>query len=292
MYTGILLLLLAEFTFALSTVFGKLVINNSDIGGIEITFVRFAIGTLVAGGYILVTRRSFRPNNLRHVVLRAVFNVTAVMLFFAGLQRTTVTNANMLNMTYPAFVFLVAPFINGEKTRPRNIFYLIVTMAGVYLIVAPDFKSVNPGDMLALLSGLVAGFGIPFLREARKYDSSEIIVFYLMLLGCLMSGIFLLGDCVLPGGMVTVYLILSGVSAAAGQVFITIGYRYIEAASGSLVSASRIVFAGVLGVLVFADPFTVPIMTGALLILVSLLGVRGLWEMIGALMRGRRVPER
>jgi len=92
--------------------------------------------------------------------------------------------------------------------------------------------------------------------------------------------------------MVTVYLILSGVSAAAGQVFITIGYRYIEAASGSLVSASRIVFAGVLGVLVFADPFTVPIMTGALLILVSLLGVGGLWEMIGALMRGRRVPER
>ncbi len=288
MYTGIILLLLAEFTFALSTVFGKLVTNNSAIGGIEITFVRFVIGTIVAGLYMLVARRSFRPNNLRHVVLRAVFNVTAVMLFFSGIERTTVTNANMLNMTYPAFVFLIAPYINGEKTRLRNIFYLIVTLAGVYLIVAPDFDSVNPGDLLALTSGLVAGFGIPFLREARKYDSSEVIVFYLMLFGCLMSGIFLLWDCVLPGGIVIVYLLLSGVAAAAGQVFITIGYRYIEAASGSLVSASRIIFAGALGVLIFADPFTVSIMSGALLILISLLGVGGLWERTGGLFLRRR----
>jgi drug/metabolite transporter (DMT)-like permease len=287
MYKGILLLLLAEFTFALSTVFGKMVTSNSAIGGIEITFVRFAIGTLVAGLYMVFTHKSFRPNNLRHVVLRAVFNVTAVMLFFAGLERTTVTNANMLNMTYPAFVFLVAPFINGEKTRLRNIFYLLVTLAGVYLIVAPDFESINPGDLLALLSGLVAGFGIPFLREARKFDSSEVIVFYLMLFGCLMSGVFLLEDCVLPRGIVTVHLLLSGVAAAAGQVFITIGYRYIEAATGSLVSASRIIFAGALGVLIFADPFTVSIMTGALLILVSLFGVGGLWERVGSIFVSR-----
>ncbi|RPI96573.1 MAG: hypothetical protein EHM32_02820, partial [Spirochaetales bacterium] len=60
MYKGILLLLLAEFTFALSTVFGKLVTNNSAISGIEITFVRFAIGTLVVGSYMLYTRKSFR----------------------------------------------------------------------------------------------------------------------------------------------------------------------------------------------------------------------------------------
>jgi len=281
MYNGILLLLLAEFTFALSTVFGKLVTNTSDIGGIQITFVRFAIGTLVTGLFMLLSRRSFRPNNLRQVVLRAVFNVTAVMLFFGGLQYTTVTNANMLNMTYPAFVFLLAPFINAEKTRLRNIFYLLLTMAGVYLVVAPDFRNVNPGDLLSLASGLVAGFGIPFLREARKYDSSEVIVFYLMLFGCLMSGVFLMWDCSVPRGMVAVYLLLSGVSAALGQVLITIGYRYIEAAAGSLVSSSRIIFAGIMGVIIFADPFTAPILTGALLILLSLMGVGGLWEKAG-----------
>ena len=210
-----------------------------------------------------------------------MFNVTAVMLFFGGLQYTTVTNANMLNMTYPAFVFLLAPFINAEKTRLRNIFYLLLTMAGVYLVVAPDFRNVNPGDLLSLASGLVAGFGIPFLREARKYDSSEVIVFYLMLFGCLMSGVFLMWDCSVPRGMVAVYLLLSGVSAALGQVLITIGYRYIEAAAGSLVSSSRIIFAGIMGVIIFADPFTAPILTGALLILLSLMGVGGLWEKAG-----------
>ncbi len=163
MYKGIFLLLLAEFTFALSTVFGKMVTNNSAIGGIEITFVRFAIGTLVAGLYMVFTHKSFRPNNLRHVVLRAVFNVTAVMLFFAGLERTTVTNANMLNMTYPAFVFLVAPFINGETTA--GIFFISRHAAGFFMCADSEHQSAIARAPVGLV-----GVSASLSREARLFD--------------------------------------------------------------------------------------------------------------------------
>ncbi len=275
MYKGILLLFSAEVCFALSTVFGKLVTENSAIVGIEVSFFRYLLGFIVFSIYMLVKGTSFRPNNTKQVVLRGVFNTLAVIFFFAGLQYTTVTNANMLNMTYPVFVFLLAPFINHEKSALSNVLYLIITLAGVYLIVAPDFNHINPGDFLSLVSGVLAGFGIPFLREARKYDSSEVILFYLMMLGCLINLVLVIPFFVMPAGLMMVYVMLSALVAVLGQGFLTVGYRYIEAASGSLVSASRILIAGIMGVSFFSDPVTLKIMLGGTLILISLAGVSG-----------------
>jgi drug/metabolite transporter (DMT)-like permease len=269
------MLLMAEFCFALSTVFGKLVTESSAVPGVEVSFFRYLLGFMVFLFYLLAKGKSFRPNNIRHVVLRGVTNTIAVILFFAGLQYTTVTNANMLNMTYPVFVFIVAPFINREKSTSGNVVYLAVTMAGVYLIVAPDFNHINPGDVLALGSGIMAGLGIPYLREARKYDDSEMILFYLMLIGTVINFIVAAPVFVMPEGIIRAWILFSALSAVTAQFFLTVGYRYIEAASGSLVSASRILFAGIMGVSLFADPLTPQIVFGGVLILISLAGVSG-----------------
>lgn len=281
MYRGILYLLAAEFCFTLSTVFGKFVMNSSAVTGIEVSFARFFLGTVFITIVMRAKGLSFRPNNVRYVILRGVSNTVAVLLFFTGIQFTTVTNANMLNLTYPMFVFMFAPFLNGEKNRAAHFLYLALTIAGVYLVVVPDFRQVSSGDLFALLSGLVAGFAICFLREARKYDSSETILFYLMLPGSLITLGAMLPTFVMPGGAGLLWIILSGSVAVLGQYLITIGYRYIEAAKGSLVSGSRILFAGIMGVSFFSDPLTLQIVLGGALILVSLVGVSGLLDKRG-----------
>lgn len=275
MYKGVLLLLSAEFCFTLATVFGKFAMAGEGMAGIEVSFFRFLLGSLAAAGYMLWKKVSFRPQNITYVALRAISNTVAVLLFFTGIQYTTVTNANMLNLTYPVFVFLLAPLINREKGRKRYFFFLLLALAGVYLIILPDFSSVNPGDLCALLSGLVAGFAISFLREARKYDSSEVIVFYLMLTGLILNLAALLPGYSIPTGAGLVYALSSGAVAVTGQALITVGYRYIEAAPGSIISGSRILFAGVMGVSLFSDPLTLQIILGGALILVSLVGVSG-----------------
>ncbi len=276
MYKGILLLLSAEFCFTLSTVFGKFAMAGEGMTGIEVSFFRFFLGAIAAAAYMLWKRVSFRPNNITYVALRGVSNTVAVLLFFTGVQLSTVTNANMLNLTYPVFVFLLAPFINREKSRGRYFIFLLLALAGVYLIILPDFSSVNPGDLCALLSGLVAGFAICFLREARKFDSSEVILFYLMLPGCLINLMVMAPGFSIPSGTGLAYSLCSGAIAVAGQALLTVGYRYIEAARGSIVSGSRILFAGIMGVSIFSDPLTLQIVLGGALILVSLVGVSGI----------------
>jgi drug/metabolite transporter (DMT)-like permease len=272
-YRGVPLLVLAELCFTLSTVITKHVVRVSAVPAVEITFFRFFLGAVLTAAHLLRKRSSFRPNNWVTIGFRAVLNSAAVILFFYALQYTTVTNANMLNMTYPVFVFLVSPFINREKSSPLFWIFLGVTMAGIWLVIDPEFGSVNTGDLLGLSSGIVAGFAISTLKEARLHDSTEIILFYLMCVGTVINGFVVLPKFVLPAGFTGLLVITAALLGFVGQIFLTEGYSFVRATSGSIVSSSRILFAVLLGVVLFHDPLHARILAGGALILISFAGV-------------------
>ena len=283
MTRGFIFLLLSALVFALATLFAKLTIQSSAVPPIELTFFRFLGGLIFISFIAFKQKENLRPKKPRYVVLRALFNTLAVILFFIGIGETTVTKANMLNMTYPVFVFLLAPMMNRESISLLDIIYLAVAMAGIYLVMVPSpllsgADTLNRGDILALASGLVAGFAITSLREARKYDSSIVILFYLMALGTVINFFMVLPVFEIPRGKILLYVSLCTVLSVMGQIFITEGYRYIDAAAGSLVSSSRILFAGILGVVVLSEDLTFGIATGGILILCALFGVSGIWK--------------
>lgn len=269
-FSGIFYLLCAEILFTLATVFAKFA---KTVPAHELVFLRFFLGLFIVGWLVRREKISLIPNNWSLIIQRGIYNTLAVLLFFWSVQKTTLTNANMLNMTYPLFIFLIAPFINPEKT-PRILFaFLLTALAGIYLVIKPDFSAVNIGDLVALLSGLAAAFGVITLRKARSYDSTALIVFYLMLIGSIISSIFLFYSSVIPQGQQLIFAIASALCGVFGQVFITMGYRYITAQAGSLVSTSRIAFAFIFGSILFQEIWTLRSGIGAGLIIFSLLSV-------------------
>lgn len=281
MKTGALLLLTAEFLFALSTVFVKFVTNGSLISGIEIAFFRFFTGFIITGAYIKVSGKYFPMVKPFNVYMRGLFNTTSVIFFFLGVQYTTISNTNLLNMTYPVFVFLISPFITKEKISQDLLFFLVLVLAGIYFIVIPEgssFGAINKGDIFALLSGVTAGFGISFLREARKTDYTQTILLYMFAIGSLIGGIMLINNFVLPRGIFIFHIFIIAILSFAGQVLLTAGYKSISATAGSLVSSARIVFAIFLGVIFFSEPLSLRIISGSTLIIISLAGVNGFFK--------------
>jgi drug/metabolite transporter (DMT)-like permease len=270
---GIILLLLAEFCFSSSTVFAKLANNLTPVNPHLFVFLRFVIGVVLAAGYLLYTKESFLPQRWDLVIARGVFNTISVSLFYVAITRTSVTNANMLNMTYPVFVFLLAPLVVKEKANSWGWLFLAVTLLGALLVINPRFQSINSGDVYGLMSGMVSGAAIVTLRLARKYESSTIILFYLMLIGTVMTAGLVLPHFNIPAGLPGWYVWAAAVTGVVGQAFITIGYRYIAATSGSLVSASRIIFATILGVSFCGDHLSLQIVLGGTLILWSLVSL-------------------
>jgi len=285
MLKGVIYMLTSAFLFAFATVLVKIVTLETDIPSIELSFIRFSFGFIAILSITLWKKKTFRPVKAKYVYLRAVFNTVAVIFFFMGVQYSNVGKANLLNMTYPIFVFLLAPFLNREKTSGRYFLYLLMTIYGIFMIVSPEnslagFKSVNIGDLLALLSGITAGFAITSLREARKDNPSYIILLYLMGFGTILNAIIVIPFFVMPKGIYILHCLGVGFVSLLGQVFITMGYKYIDAAPGALISASRIVFAIVLGIIFFSDPFTERMLIGTMLISASLIGVAGFYTYV------------
>lgn len=276
MKRGIFLLILAEFFFALATVFAKFVTNGSDIPAIEITFFRVSIGTVVAAVYMLKTGTSFKPQKGKLVISRALFSFSALIGFFYAVEHSSVTNANMLNMTYPVFIFLVAPLFKLERLHKSAFLFLMLTMAGIYLVVFPDFSNINKGDLVGLTSGILAAFAIISLSMAREFDSTVLIVFYLMFIGTIINAIMMAPVFIMPTTHDLPLLIASGLAGLAGQILLTMGYKNVSAKAGSMVSSSRIIFAALMGSLFFSETLSVRIIIGGLLIIGSIIGVSAL----------------
>lgn len=272
---GAVSLMLAAAFFALAAALAKRTGQLSGIPAVEMVFFRYLIGFVAVGAWALIRRQDVRPRRLDYVALRVALNIAGVTLLYMGVQATTVTKANMLNMTYPVFVFALAPLVNRERSRPANLLWLLLALAGLYLIILPRFSSVNRGDLLSLLSAVLTGGAISVLRESRKYDSSVSIMFSLTLVGSIVTLLMSLPHFQMPRGPVLPYLLGSAAAGAGGQVMVTVGYRHVRAATGSLLESSRIVFGSLLGVLFFSEAFTLRLLVAALLLLAAQLGAAG-----------------
>ncbi|TVR70759.1 MAG: hypothetical protein EA427_05315, partial [Spirochaetaceae bacterium] len=116
--------------------------------------------------------------------------------------------------------------------------------------------------------------------------SGGTVLFYMMVVG-LVANAMLLPFFPLPAPRVLGFIATAGAAGALGQVLLTIGFRHISASAGALLSTARIPIAGIIGIVLFSDPVTLRTVTGAILILLSLVGVTLHNAVAGARVRHR-----
>lgn len=275
---GILLILLSAFSFTISSYFGKIVTNTTSMSGVVTSFSRFLLGSILMFFYILYKRKSFKSPDIKPIVLRGIFNSISIIMFSAAYKYTTITNINMLHMTYPVFVILLAPYFTKEKIKKSTYFYLIAIMTGSYIVANPSFGNVNVGDFLALLSAVIGAFSIMYLKKSREHNEGYLIIFYVMLVGTFINIPFAYKDLLNFEIEGIVPVILAALTGFLGQIFITWGYKFVDSATGSLTSTSRIVMGAVLGYLFLDEPLNLRIIIGMLLISLSLVGLSGYFD--------------
>jgi drug/metabolite transporter (DMT)-like permease len=116
-------------------------------------------------------------------------------------------------------------------------------------------------------SGISAALAIVCLNLSRKVHDSETVLFYMFGLGSLMIYAGFHQRMIIHHEHDLVYLVICGVFGIAGQYLITLGFRYISAVEGSIISSTRILIAAFVGPLIAIDPaLTARGWLGALLI--------------------------
>lgn len=267
---GYIYTILSVILFSFMTLLVKLITKTGNIPAVEVVFFRFIIGFLA----ISITKKSrnlkINPINKKALWARAICNTLAVVFFFVTIQLSTITKANIYNLTYPVFVALIAPIFLPERLNFKKFLAVLLALFGTYLVVGAKIENLNIGDLVGILSGLTAGFAIVSLKKARLTDESFTILYYLMSIGTVITFISFMWFFKIPSLYEFMLLISVGLVSFAGQYTITYGMKYITAVESSILSSSRIFIAALLSVLILGEILTLNVLLGGVIIFISI----------------------
>lgn len=276
---GFIILLFSGIFFSFSSYFTKIVTNMTSMSGVITSFSRYLLGAIIMFIYIIASKKTFKSNDFKPVIQRAVYNSLSIVLFSAALGYTTMTNANLLKQTYPVFVVLLVPLmLKEEKIKKSTYLYLVLIMVGSYIVADPSFGNINKGDLLSIIAAVIAGISIIYLKKARINNEGYLIVFYVMLIGTFVNIPFAINDLLNFEVSALHYVMISAILGGLGQVFLTWGFKYVDSATGSLISSGRIVISTLMGIVLLNEPFNSRIIIGMILILGSLVGLSGYFD--------------
>lgn len=245
----------SAFFFYLATV----IIKWSKIQGLHIdpaffVFARFVLGFISVLILMRFQKKRVRIVKKQYLIGRTIANCMAVYCFFKGVDLTSVAQANILNMTYPLFITLFSWMFLKEQRDGIAVIVVITAFAGVWLILAPDDMNFGLNSLWALASGISAAIAIMYLNLSRQVHDTETTLFFMFGFGSLLILILFFNSLYLPENLELKYLFFCSLSAIIGQYLLTIGFKYVTAIEGGIISSTRILLAAALGPLIAMDP--------------------------------------
>lgn len=264
---GCLAVFASAFCFYFSTVVIRWSQDTVAIDSAYFAFFRFLLGFVVVCAIMVVRRQKPVPRRYHFLVGRTLGNCIAVYCFYQAVRYTSVAEANILNMTYPIFVAILSWILLRQQRDPVAVAMVAVAIAGVWLILQPGRMGLGIHSLWGLGSGVSAALAILYLNLSRQHHDANTVLFFMFGIGSVLMAVFFRQHFFWPNGRELYYLSLCGGAGIAGQFLITIGFRYVTAVEGGVISSTRILLAALLGPWLAADPSLGPAgWIGALLI--------------------------
>ena len=255
----VLLGCLAVFGSAFCFYLATAVIKWSIMAGLTIApslfvFTRFFVGFLAVMLLMIIKKQSIKPKKYKYLVGRTLANCVAVYCFFKGTTLTSVAEANILNMTYPLFIAVISWFFLKDQRDIISIIIVLISFAGVWLILDPGAMGFKRDSLWALVSGISAAVALICLNLCRKDNDTVTTLFFLFGLGSIVIILIFYDDMYIPDMVTLKYLLLCASFGVAGQYLITVGFKYVTAIEGGIISSTRILLAAIMGPFIVFDP--------------------------------------
>ncbi len=250
---GIIYIIISAFFFALMGLFVKL---SGDLPTIQKTFFRNAVAMVFA--LVITLKKGIfeipKGKNAIYLLIRSTAGVLGVLCNFYALSKINLADASMLNKLSPFFAVLFSIVVLKEKANWKQFLAICVAFAGALFVMKPSFSFDGLPGILGFSGGLMAGLAYTYVRKLTVNGfKPTLIIFYFSLFSCLVTLPWLIFDFTPMSPLQWLYLILAGLSAGLGQVFITTAYSKAPAKEISIYDYSQIIFTTFISLIVFGD---------------------------------------
>lgn len=121
---------------------------------------------------------------------RDLAGFSSFLCLFAALKTIPLVSAMLLSYTEPLWIPLIAFVWPGVRMRGDIWWGITVGFFGIVLILQPSGEGLNQGALLAVFSGILAGFTFIFIHRLASTEPTYRILFYNSLFGILVTAPF------------------------------------------------------------------------------------------------------
>jgi drug/metabolite transporter (DMT)-like permease len=269
---GAMWMLLSAVAFTLMTTLIKYL--GEDYPASLQTFYRSAATFVVLIPVILRDpRAAFATTRPGILLFRSAVGTASSIFAFYAYQKMPLADANALSFTRALWMVPLAVFVLGEKVGPRRIAATVVGFCGVLVMLQPGggSASLSLPAMAALASSLMFAMTITGMKVMTRDHSTTTLLVWAGALGVVMSLPPALFVWRWPSFVDLCLLSLMGVLGTLTQWAYIKGMGIGDAAAMAPVDYSRLIFALVLGYVLFGDVPNAITMLGAAIVIGSTL---------------------
>jgi len=237
----------------------------------EILFVRALVVAVLI--FAIVSRGGsldgIRVSRWRNIGARSVLAVCSTFLIVSSLARLPLNEVIAILFVGPLFVAVLAPLLLGERVSLQRWLAVLVGFTGMLIMVRPGSDAFQLAALLPVAAALVAATRDIVTRRVSAAETSTAILFYSMV------ALTLAGLATAPFGWKPMdaadlaLAVFTGVMFGFGHFFIIEALRYAEASVVSPYRYANLIWAALLGFLLWGEIPSIWILAGTPLVVGS-----------------------
>ena len=239
-------------------------------------FLRYLMGALVMLGPALrLGARALWPKAPALQFARGLFHAGGMMLWFAALPLVTLAELTAIGFSGPLFICLGAVMFLGERMSGARWAAVLIGFAGVLLVVKPwegaGFAGISTGMLMMLASAPIFAGSFLVAKALTRRDRSDVVVLWQHLWVSVLLAGFALAYWTPPTPAQWGLLVACGFLGAGGHYCMVRAFRVADISAVQSVKFLELVWAAILGWIVFGTAPAGATVAGGVVILVSTL---------------------
>ncbi|WP_347310386.1 DMT family transporter [Defluviimonas sp. SAOS-178_SWC] len=266
---GVLWMLATGLCFVAVT--GSVRYLGTGLPAAESAFLRFVFGSILLAPVLARVFRAGLPKGaLPLFAARGALHSLATALWFYAMARLPVAEVTAIGYLNPIVVTLGAAVLLGEKLAARRLTAIAVALLGALIVLRPGLRELSSGHLAQLSAAIIFGCSYLMVKRLSALASATEVVAMMSLTVAIGLFIPALTVWVTPDLTQIAILVLVTLFATAGHYCMTRAFVAAPLAVTQPVVFLQLVWATLLGALVFGEAVDPFVLAGGAMIIAAI----------------------
>lgn len=241
---------------------------NGQISVFQILFFRSIVGLLVLLPIITLSKRSdfLFPKRLNLHVVRNLFHFAGQYGWFLGIGLLPLATVFAIEFTVPFWTIIISYLFLKESITIKKVIAVLLGILGVIVIVQPSLDVAHYASLIVLGAAICYAFSHVATKSLSNTEHPITIIFMMCLIQAPLGLLLFIEGWTTPVGIEWLWMIIIGLTALSAHYCMTKAMQYAEVTFVVTMDMFRLPLISLIGVLLYAEHFSVALIVGMLLI--------------------------